>query len=87
MDVTTNPHETYSQLVEAEDRLLQRLEACELAQSAIFDLFFKSQEPLSREAVEEILQAVHTISLRLQSELLTLRLEKKTVARQLKKFT
>ena len=86
MDVTTTPHETYSQLVEAEDNLLQRLEACELAQGAIFDLFFKSQEPLSREAIEEILQAVHTISLRLQSELLILRLEKKTVARQLKKF-
>ncbi|GIO32882.1 MULTISPECIES: hypothetical protein [Paenibacillus] len=87
MDVTANPYETYNQLINAEDRLLERLEACELAQSSIFDLFFKSEGPLSREGVEEILQAVHAISLRLQSELLALRLEKKTVARQLKKFT
>lgn len=52
--MTTNPHETYNQLIDANDRLHQRLEACALSQSADFDLFFKSKEPFSREGIEEI---------------------------------
>ena len=85
MDVTGSSHETYEKLVEQEDRLLQRLKVCELAQSAVIDLFYKSEETLNREAVEEILKAILTIGLRLQSKLLAFRLEKKTVAHQLKK--
>jgi hypothetical protein len=87
VDVTTNPYETYERLVEEEDRRVRQLETCELAQTAILDLYYNSKEPLDRETVQEILKAVHAIDLRLQSELLDLRLEKMAFACQLKKYT
>lgn len=87
MDISNNQYETYGRLVETEDKLILRLETYELLQSAIFDFLYRSQETLDREAIQEILKAIHAFDLRLQSELLALRLEKNTVARHLKKFT
>lgn len=87
MDVTTPSYETYKRLDEKENCLFQQLEVCESAQGAILDLLYRSDGPINNEVFEEILNAIQTISLRLQSKLLALKLEKTTVARQLRKST
>jgi hypothetical protein len=83
----TETHEKYEQLVEEEDRAIQQLEVCELAKSAIFDTFFRSEQEPDQATMEEILKAIHAIDQRLQAELLNLRLVKNTLARKMKKHT
>lgn len=80
-------HERYNQLVDEEDRFILKLEACELAEHALSDMVYKSEQEPDFATVKEILMAVHTIDLRLQAELLELRLEKMTLSRKIKLLT
>lgn len=80
-------HERYAQLIDEEDRFTLKLEACELAEHALFDMVYKSEQEPDSATVKEILAAVHTIDLRLQAELLELRLEKMSLSRKIKLLT
>ncbi|AWP30395.1 hypothetical protein [Paenibacillus sp. Cedars] len=64
-------YERFTQLFDEEDRF--NLEACELAEHALFDMVYKSEQEPDSVTVKEFLVAVHTINLRLQVELLELR--------------
>ena len=79
--------ERYTQLVDEEDRFILKLEACELAEHALFDMVYKSEQEPDPITVKEILVAVHTINLRLQAELLELRLKKMCLSRKIKMLT
>ncbi|MEK0315058.1 hypothetical protein [Cohnella sp. 56] len=80
-------YDRYTQLVEEEDRFILKLEVCELAEHALFDMVYKSEQEPDSTTVKEILIAVHTIDLRLQAELLELRLEKMNLSRKIKLLT
>lgn len=77
-------HERYEQLVNEEDSFILKLEACELAKNALFDMMYRSEQEPDTATMEEILKAIHTIDQRLQAKLLELRLEKKRLARKIK---
>jgi hypothetical protein len=83
----TEAHERYKWLVEEEERIILKLEACELSKSTLFDMVYRCEQEPDPATVEEILRAVHAIDQRLQSELLELRLEKKSLARKMKTHT
>ncbi|MOA62791.1 hypothetical protein D3C78_1883170 [compost metagenome] len=50
-------------------------------------MVYKSEQEPDSATVKEILMAVHTIDLRLQAELLELRLEKISISRKIKMLT
>lgn len=77
-------NEKYELCVENEDILLSKLHVCEQSRDAILDLYFKSDSPVHHETVKEIIQAIHSIELRIQTDLIDLRLEKTSLARLLR---
>jgi hypothetical protein len=71
-------NERYEQLVEEEDNLIMQLEVCDRAQSLVLDMYFASSSPMCiTEPSKEVVHATHAINLRLQTQLLEVRLEKK----------
>lgn len=73
----------YETLVEQEDMLAERIETCAEMIDAVLEMLYKKESPVHLQTVREIVSAMHEVRIKLERELLLLRVEKRLAARNL----
>ncbi len=73
----------YETLVEQEDMLAGRIETCEETIDAVLEMLYKKESSVHLQTVSEIVSAMHEVQVKLERELLLLKVEKRLVARNL----
>ncbi|MEK5257586.1 hypothetical protein NST74_29505 [Paenibacillus sp. FSL F4-0125] len=71
----------YESLVESEDMLVNRIETCSETIDAVLQMLFKKDGPIHLPTVREIVAAMHEVQVKLERELLLVRIEKRLAAR------
>ncbi|WP_379156102.1 hypothetical protein [Paenibacillus sp. sgz5001063] len=71
----------YESLVESEDMLVNRIETCSETIEAVLQMLFKKDGPIHLLTVHEVVVAMHEIQVKLERELLLVRIEKRLTAR------
>ncbi|MDH6372630.1 hypothetical protein M2444_004458 [Paenibacillus sp. PastF-3] len=71
----------YESLVKSEDTLVNRIETCSETIDAVLQMLFKKDGPIHLPTVREIAAAMHEVQVKLERELLLVRIEKRLAAR------
>jgi hypothetical protein len=73
----------YELLVESEDMLVNLIEICSETIDAVLQMLFKRDGPIHLLTVHDVVVAIHEIQVKLDRELLLVRIEKRLTARNL----
>ncbi|AIQ38564.1 hypothetical protein R50345_30495 [Paenibacillus sp. FSL R5-0345] len=71
----------YESLVKSEDTLVNRIETCSETIDTVLQMLFKKDGPIHLPTVHEVVVAMHEIQVKLDRELLLVRIEKRLAAR------
>lgn len=77
------PCEDCEALVVKEDIWVNRIETCEVTLDAVLEALYKTDSPVHLQTVRDIVSAILETVLKLERELLMVRIEKKLTARHM----